>query len=284
MTSEKLSKDLVDVDLLRNCVDEIAKSKEGAINLNWNENDACIRFTDYLTGTNQTISNLKAECASLKMAFSETIFKLVVAAEFKDDSSSNHVERVGKFSSLMARKLGLTDRECTNIFFAAAMHDIGKIGISECVLYKPGKLSKPEYEIIKSHTQIGSDILAGARSEVLQLAQEIALSHHERWDGQGYPNGLSGENIPLVGRIVVLADTFDALVSRRRYKDAYPVKVAVEVLQSEIRTHLDPALVALFVDNLDEFIEFVFAGKMPQPNQYDLSQRDREEDIGTEYF
>jgi len=184
----------------------------------------------------------------------------------------------------MARKLGLPDRECTNIFFAAAMHDIGKIGISECVLYKPGKLSKPEYEIIKSHTEIGADILAGATSEVLKLAHNVAISHHERWDGLGYPNGLSGEDIPLVGRIVALADTFDALVSRRRYKDAYPVKVAVEVLRTEIGKHLDPTLVALFLDNLDEFIESVFKGKMPHTNQYDLSQRDREEEIGMEYF
>jgi len=284
MDRKTSSKGLVDVDLLRNCVDEIAGSKEDTTSLNWDENDACIRFTDYLTTTNQTISDLKAECASLKTAFTETIFKLVVAAEFKDDSTSHHVERVGKFSSLMARKLGLPDRECTNIFFAAAMHDIGKIGISECVLYKPGKLSKPEYEIIKSHTEIGADILAGATSEVLKLAHNVAISHHERWDGLGYPNGLSGEDIPLVGRIVALADTFDALVSRRRYKDAYPVKVAVEVLRTEIGKHLDPTLVALFLDNLDEFIESVFKGKMPHTNQYDLSQRDREEEIGMEYF
>lgn len=284
MSRKISSKDLVDVELLRNCIDEIVESKEDATGLNWDENDACIRFTDYLTGTNQMIRDLKAECASLKTAFTETIFKLVVAAELKDDSSSYHVERVGKFSSLMARKLGLPDRECTNIFFAAAMHDIGKIGISECVLYKPGKLSKPEYEIIKSHTGIGGDILAGAKSEVLQLAQKVALNHHERWDGKGYPNGLSGEDIPLVGRIVALADTFDALISRRRYKDAYPVRVAVEVLKSEIGKQLDPALVAVFLDNLDEFIESVYKGKMPHTNQYDLSQRDREEDIGMEYF
>lgn len=284
MSRERSSKNLVDVGLLQSCVDEIVESKKDTAGLNWDENDACVRFTDYLTDANQLISDLKAEAASLKMAFTETIFKLVVAAEFKDDNSSFHVERVGKFCSLMGRKLGLPDRECTNFFFAAAMHDIGKIGISECVLYKPGKLTKPEYEIIKSHTNIGSDILAGAKSEVLQMAQKVAVSHHERWDGQGYPNGLSGEDIPLVGRIVALADTFDALISRRRYKDAYPIRVAVEVVKTESGKHLDPALVELFLENLDEFIESVYKGKMPHTNQYDLSQRDREEDIGMEYF
>jgi putative two-component system response regulator len=198
-----------------------------------------------------------------------------MAAEFKDNSSSDHVERVGKFSSFMARKMGFSDRDCSNIFFAAAMHDIGKIGISECVLYKPGKLTAPEYEIMKSHTEIGADILAGAKSEVLQLAGQIALNHHERWDGLGYPRGLSGDDIPLVARIVALADTFDALLSRRRYKDAYPIEVAVEVLKTESGEHLDPNLVSMFLNDLDEIIELLYEDDIPRTKQYDLSQRDR---------
>jgi putative two-component system response regulator len=119
---------------------------------------------------------------------------------------------------------------------------------------------------------------------VLQLAGQVALYHHERWIGGGYPSGISGEDIPLVARIVALADTFDALISRRRYKDAYPVKVAVEVIKNESGKHLDPTLVSVFLDNLDEFVESVYKGKMPKFNQYDLSQRDREIDLDIEYF
>ncbi|MGA8830901.1 MAG: HD-GYP domain-containing protein [Desulfomonilaceae bacterium] len=284
MTRKTIAKNTLDLEVLRKYIQKIVESNETNSVLNWEKNEDCLRLIDYFTDKNNFIENLTDECLTLKTAFTETIFKLVVAAEFKDDNSSDHVERVGKFSSLMARKLRFSDRECTNIFFAGAMHDIGKIGISECVLYKPGKLSRPEYEIIKSHTHIGGDILAGARSEVLQLAGQVALYHHERWIGGGYPTGISGEDIPLVARIVALADTFDALISRRRYKDAYPVKIAVEVIKNESGKHLDPMLVSIFLDNLDEFVESVYKGKMPKFNQYDLSQRDREIDLDIEYF
>ena len=234
MRSDLTGKSPIDFEMLKHYVDRIASSKERKGTLNWNEDEECLELVEYVTEKNKLIEDLKIECRNLKTAFTETILKLVMAAEFKDNSSSDHVERVGKFSSFMARKMGFSDRDCSNIFFAAAMHDIGKIGISECVLYKPGKLTAPEYEIMKSHTEIGADILAGAKSEVLQLAGRIALNHHERWDGLGYPRGLSGDDIPLVARIVALADTFDALLSRRRYKDAYPIDVAVEVRRLKV--------------------------------------------------
>lgn len=284
MRSDLTGKSPIDFEMLKHYVDRIASSKERKGTLNWNEDEECLELVEYVTEKNKLIEDLKIECRNLKTAFTETILKLVMAAEFKDNSSSDHVERVGKFSSFMARKMGFSDRDCSNIFFAAAMHDIGKIGISECVLYKPGKLTAPEYEIMKSHTEIGADILAGAKSEVLQLAGQIALNHHERWDGLGYPRGLSGDDIPLVARIVALADTFDALLSRRRYKDAYPIEVAVEVLKTESGEHLDPNLVSMFLNDLDEIIELVYKGDMPPTNQYDLSQRDKNVDQGGDYF
>ncbi len=275
MRSDLTGKSPIDFEMLKHYVDRIASSKELKGTLNWNEDEECLELIEYVTEKNKFIEDLKIECRNLKTAFTETILKLVMAAEFKDNSSSDHVERVGKFSSFMARKMGFSDRDCANIFFAAAMHDIGKIGISECVLYKPGKLTAPEYEIMKSHTEIGADILAGAKSEVLQLAGKIALNHHERWDGLGYPRGLSGDGIPLVARIVALADTFDALLSRRRYKDAYPIEVAVEVLKTESGKHLDPNLVSMFLNDLDEIIELLYKDDIPPTKQYDLSQRDR---------
>jgi putative two-component system response regulator len=284
MRSDLTGKSPIDLEMLKQYVDRIASSKEGKGTLNWNEDEACLELIQYVTEKNKLIEDLKIECRNLKTAFTETILKLVMAAEFKDNSSSDHVERVGKFSSFMARKIGFSDRDCSNIFFAAAMHDIGKIGISECVLYKPGKLTAPEYEIMKSHTEIGADILAGAKSEVLQLAGKIALNHHERWDGLGYPRGLSGDDIPLVARIVALADTFDALLSRRRYKDAYPIEVAVEVLKTESGKHLDPNLVSMFLNDLDEIIELLYKDDIPPTKQYDLSQRDKNVDQGRDYF
>jgi putative two-component system response regulator len=283
MRSYLKDKDSIDLEVIQGLVDKIASSREEG-SVDWNDDEVCRELIEYLTDKQKLIEDLKTECRTLRTAFTETIFRLVIAAEFKDNSSSDHVERVGKFSSLMARKLGFSDRDCSNIFFAAAMHDIGKIGISECVLYKPGKLSAPEYEIMKSHTEIGADILAGAKSEVLQLAGQIALNHHERWDGLGYPGGLSGEAIPLVARIVALADTFDALLSRRRYKDAYPINVAVEVLKTESGKHLDPNLVSMFLNDLDETIQSVYSGYMEPVNQYDLSQRDQIVDPGRDYY
>ena len=284
MRSDLTGKSPIDFEMLKHYVERIVSSKERKGTLNWNEDEECLELVEYVTEKNKLIEDLKIECRNLKTAFTETILKLVMAAEFKDNSSSDHVERVGKFSSFMARKTGFSDRDCSNIFFAAAMHDIGKIGISECVLYKPGKLTAPEYEIMKSHTEIGADILAGAKSEVLQLAGQIALNHHERWDGLGYPRGLLGEDIPLVARIVALADTFDALLSRRRYKDAYPIEVAVEVLKTESGKHLDPNLVSMFLNDMDEIIELLYEDDIPPTKQYDLSQRDKNVDQGREHF
>lgn len=135
------------------------------------------------------------------------------------------------------------------------MHDVGKIGIPDHILLKPGRLTEAEFEVMKTHTTIGAKILGGSRSEILQMAHDIAMTHHEKWDGTGYPAGLSGKKIPIPGRIVALADVFDALTSKRPYKDPYPISVALDILRAERGRHIDPALLDLFFDNIDAILE-----------------------------
>jgi len=134
------------------------------------------------------------------------------------------------------------------------MHDIGKIGVPDNVLLKPGKFEPEEWEVMKTHAQIGADILSGDDSPMMSMAREIALTHHEKWDGSGYPNGLSGDDIPLVGRISALADVFDALTSVRPYKKAWPVDEAVEYIKDQSGKHFDPQLVGYFLDNIEDIV------------------------------
>jgi putative two-component system response regulator len=148
----------------------------------------------------------------------------------------------------------MTEDEANLLLNASPMHDIGKIGIPDGILLKPGKLDPEEWEIMQTHAQIGANILAEDDSELLCMAREIALTHHEKWDGSGYPNGLKGEAIPLVGRITALADVFDALTSERPYKKAWNINDAVELIQSESGKHFDPSLVAHFLELLPEIV------------------------------
>ncbi|NTV13940.1 MAG: response regulator [Desulfobulbaceae bacterium] len=180
----------------------------------------------------------------------ETIQKLAKAAEFRDNETAQHTVRVGEYSGVLAREIGLAEDYCERIRAAAPLHDVGKIGIPDDILLKPGRLTPEEFEVIKSHSEIGYRILGDSLSEVLNLGAVISLSHHEKFNGKGYPNGLAGEAIPLVGRIVAICDVFDALTSKRVYKAAMGVEQALEVLQEERGQHFDPILVDLFVGNL----------------------------------
>jgi putative two-component system response regulator len=188
----------------------------------------------------------------LEYAYLDTINRLVTAAEYKDEETGDHIVRMSSYSTLMAEKYGLSDETVKLIQYASPMHDIGKIGIPDQILLKPGRLTAEEFEIIKSHTTIGGKILADSKADVLKLAHEIALTHHEKWDGSGYPRGLAGRDIPISGRIVGIADIFDALTSKRPYKEPYPVEVAVEIIRSEQSIKLDPDLVDVFISNIDE--------------------------------
>lgn len=176
----------------------------------------------------------------------EIIRRLGRAAEYRDNETGLHIIRMSKFSVILARAVGVDAIETEMLLNASPMHDIGKIGIPDRILLKPGKLLPDEWEVMKTHTTIGAELLAGHDSPLMQMASVIALAHHEKWDGSGYPRGLAGEEIPLVGRIVALSDVFDALTSERPYKRAWSVEEARAYLQENAGRHFDPALVKRF--------------------------------------
>jgi putative two-component system response regulator len=176
----------------------------------------------------------------------EMLDRLALAAEYRDDATGQHAERIGRTSELLALALGLDAPEAKLIGQAARLHDIGKIGIADELLLKPGKYTAEEFRAMKLHPAIGARILSGSTNELLMMAERIALTHHERWDGHGYPSGLAGEAIPLAGRIVTVADVFDALTHRRPYKEPWPVHVAVREIFSEAGTQFDPRVTEAF--------------------------------------
>ena len=180
------------------------------------------------------------------------INKLASAAEFKDQETSKHTKRVGLYSALLAEKYGLSQEDIAKIELAAPMHDAGKIGIADKILLKPDKLSKNEFEMMKTHTQLGHDLLFDEENEYLKAAALIALEHHEKWDGTGYPHGKKGEEISIFGRIVAIAAVFDALISVRPYKEPSSFEKAHTLLNENSGTHFDPALIALFNENIEK--------------------------------
>ena len=182
----------------------------------------------------------------LEAAQIEIIERLARAAEFRDDNTGQHTERVGQMAALLARELGLPDAEVSLIRRAAPLHDVGKIGIPDSILLKLGKLTPAEFELVKTHTTIGARILSGSRFALLRMAEEIAFSHHEQWDGRGYA-GLTGDQIPLAGRIVTVADVFDALTQKRPYKGAWPVEEAVAEIERQRGRQFDPDVVDAFL-------------------------------------
>lgn len=187
-------------------------------------------------------------------AYIDTLHRLALAAEYKDEHTAAHLHRVSRYCALLARALKLPDEEVEIIRYTSPMHDVGKIGIPDAILGKPGKLTELEWQIMKQHTTIGARILGGSASALLQASEQIALSHHEKWDGSGYPNGLAGEAIPLHGRICAVADAFDAMTSKRPYKEALPNMAAYEMLRSGRGAQFDPRIVDLFFEHLGEVV------------------------------
>ena len=180
-------------------------------------------------------------------ARAETLQRLAVAAEYRDDDTFQHTERVGVTAAEIAVQLGLGAEEIGLLREAAPLHDVGKLAIPDTILLKPGKLTAQEYEVMKTHAALGARLLSGSSSPVLQMATVIAATHHERWDGTGYPAGLAGEAIPLVGRVVAVADVFDALTHDRPYKSAWPVEQAIAEIQRAGGSQFDPRVVAAFL-------------------------------------
>jgi putative two-component system response regulator len=186
----------------------------------------------------------------LEQARRETLERLALAGEFRDDETHEHALRVGRTAQLLAARLDLAEQEVELIGRAAPLHDIGKLGVPDAILLKPGRLTADEFAVMKEHTLIGARILAGSVSAVLRSGEVIARSHHERWDGGGYPDGLSGEQIPLAGRLVAVADVFDALTHERPYKVAWPQDEAVAEIRRVAGEQFDPDVVRAF-DQLD---------------------------------
>jgi putative two-component system response regulator len=184
--------------------------------------------------------------SELEAAKLEMLDRLALAAEYRDDATGQHADRIGRTSELLALELRLEPAEATLIGHAARLHDIGKIGIADDLLLKPGAYSAAEFDAMKQHSSIGARILSGSNNELLMLAEQIALTHHERWDGTGYPDGRAGTDIPLPARIVTVADVFDALTHRRPYKDPWPIADAVQEILRASGSKFDPRVVTAF--------------------------------------
>ncbi len=185
----------------------------------------------------------------------QIVQRLGLASEYKDNETGLHVIRMSHYTYILAKAAGYSEREADDLLNAAPMHDVGKIGIPDAILQKNGKLDDAEWAVMRQHAQIGAEIIGEHDSGLLKTARIIALTHHEKWDGSGYPNGLKGEEIPLAGRIVAIADVFDALTSVRPYKAAWPVEEAISLLRRESGRHFDPELVELFIGQMPAILE-----------------------------
>jgi putative two-component system response regulator len=190
---------------------------------------------------------LEKRTQELEKAQLETLQRLAMAAEYRDDDTGLHAQRVGVVAASIAQVMRLLDSQVNLLRRAAPLHDVGKIGISDAILLKPGKLTLAEFVTMRTHTTIGANLLSGSSSPWLQMAEIIALAHHERFDGQGYPHRLSGEDTPLVGRIVAVADVFDALAHERPYKEAWPIDVAIGEIESKGGSQFDANVVRAFM-------------------------------------
>lgn len=203
------------------------------------------RFLEQLVA--ERTSELEHSNRQLKQTHVDMLMQLGRASDYRDNETGRHVARVGNLSRLMGLASGLLESQAESLLYASMMHDTGKIGIPDHILLKPGKLTVDEFEIIKRHPEIGAEIIGDHDAEVLIMAREIALTHHEKWNGQGYPRGLAGFDIPLVGRIVAIVDVFDALTCVRPYKAAWTIEQALELIASESGQHFDPELVRLLL-------------------------------------
>jgi hypothetical protein len=193
----------------------------------------------------------------LKKAQEEIVMRLSIAAEFRDSTTYNHLVRMSLYSYLIAKEMGFDEEWCEKLKLAAPMHDIGKLGIKDMILLKPAKLTDEEFEEMKKHTIYGYEILKDSTIDILKMASNVALCHHEKYDGTGYPRGLKGEEIPIEARIVAVADVFDALTSRRPYKEPYEIGRAVEIIEKDSGKHFDPKVVQAFKKALPEIIKIL---------------------------
>jgi methanogenic corrinoid protein MtbC1 len=195
-------------------------------------------------------NELKDALSELEIAQAETVRRLSMAVEFRDEDTGAHIERIGRFSTLLAEQLDMDPDFCARLSHAAPLHDVGKVAIPDAILLKPGPLTAAERAIVETHAEEGHRLVRGSSSSILDMAATIALSHQEKWDGSGYPRGLAGEEIPIEGRIVAVADVFDALTSDRVYRKAFSVQEAVKMMREERGHHFDPLVLDAFMEVL----------------------------------
>jgi len=189
-----------------------------------------------------------------------TIYRLAVVAEYRDNDTGDHIRRVSRISELVARAMGIDRDLVERIKSASQMHDVGKVAVPDAILLKPGHLTPQQRAVMEKHTTIAAEILAGPEDDLLAMGRDIALNHHERWDGQGYPNGISGRDIPLSARIVAIADVFDAIISQRCYKAACSFDVALDIISKDSGHHFDPEVAKAFFTVIDEILE-LYSGR-----------------------
>ncbi|WP_455378234.1 HD domain-containing phosphohydrolase [Petrachloros mirabilis] len=213
----------------------------------------------------QALTWLERSQKELRLSREETIQRLAIAAEYRDSATAQHIQRMSHYCELLARRYGLTPEHCDLIRTASPMHDIGKIGTPDHVLLKPGKFTQDEFNVIAQHAEIGYRILSGSDAEILKVAATIALTHHERWDGSGYPRKLKGEAIPIEGRIASIADAFDALTTPRVYKPAFDFDHAVDIMSRHRNEHFDPEVLDVFLSSLSDIrhIQEKYADRIP---------------------
>jgi putative two-component system response regulator len=211
-----------------------------------------LMFTSVGTITGYLSDKERERRMEVQGAYHDTVIRLATAAEFRDETTGTHLHRMSRYAEVIAKNLGLPPEQVELIKLASPMHDIGKIGIHDKILLSEGKLPDDEFEVMKTHPEIGHQILKDSHSTLLRTADVIALTHHERYDGSGYPSGLRGEDIPLEGRIVAVADVFDALTTSRPYKPEYKVTESVKIMEEEMGPHFDPKVFEAFLKGMDK--------------------------------
>jgi putative two-component system response regulator len=218
-------------------------------------NDLMINYREELEAeVTRRTEELKHALKKIKAASLETIYRLSMASEYKDTDTGAHIKRMSHYSAAVARRMGLDESVVETILYAAPMHDLGKIGIPDKILLKPAILDPAEWAIMKQHSVIGAKILKGSDAEIIRMGETIAQSHHEKWDGSGYPDGLKGIEIPIASRIATIGDVFDALTSKRPYKEPFPVEDALSIIKEGRGSQFDPDVVDAFFAIQDEIL------------------------------